>query len=330
MTRSRILLIGIAVSALFLWLAIRDLDAGALVATLSGTNLWWLIPFQIMLAGFCWLKSLRWAKLLQPMCATRGRDLIAPVVIGYMGTGLMPMQLGEIARAYLAARQLRTRMAPILASILVERILDIFALLVIVAVIGLAGAELAPQYRSVGIAFLVIAAVTLSIIWVYGAHTDRFVEFVRRCTVWLPTRLQSLLLDQLTAGASGVHALRSPRAFAVLAIMSLLQWGCMCACIWISLAAVGDPQAVVASLTVLAMTILAMTLPAGPGYVGSLQLAFVVALTPFGVSNNVAIAASIFYLAALWVPLVGVGLVLLHRVGLRMHDLRSPQVVDAK
>lgn len=329
MTRSRIVLIcGIAVSALFLWLAVRDLDFTGLTATLLQTNLWLLIPFLFVLAGFCWLKSVRWARLLQPVCATRARDLIAPVVIGYMGTGLMPMQLGEIARAYLAARQLQARMAPVLASILVERILDIFALLVIVAAIGLAGAGLAPQYRAVGIGFLFIALFTLAVIWLYGTHTEAFVAFVRRCTTWLPARLHALLLDQLTAGASGVRALRDPYSFAMLAIMSLVQWGCMCACIWISLMAVGQHLPVLASLTVLAMTILAMTLPAGPGYVGSLQLAFVIALTPFQVASSVAVAASIFYLAALWVPLVGAGIVLLHRIGLRMQDLRNSQVAE--
>ena len=330
MTRSRLLAVGgVVISALFLWLAVRDLALGELATTLAGSNLWWLVPFQIMLAAFCWLKSLRWARLLQPNYSTSARDLLSPVVIGYMGTGLMPMQLGEIARAYLAARQLASRMAPILASILVERILDIFALLVIVAVIGLAGPGLAADYRSVGLLFLVIAVVTLSVIWVYGAWTEAFVAFVGRVTAWLPSRVHTWLLSQLNAGAAGVHALRNPISFLMLAVVSLVQWACMCACIWISLAAVGEYLPALAALTVLAMTILAMTVPAGPGYVGSLQLAFVVALTPFAVADSLAVAASIFYLAALWVPLVSVGVLMLHRTGLRLRDLRETTPQDA-
>lgn len=330
MTRAHFaLILGIGVSALFLWLAVRDLDFGALGATLLETDLRLCAPFLATLAAFCWLKSARWARLLEPVCSTTSRALLAPVIIGYMGTGLMPMQLGEVARAVLAARQLRSRIAPILASILVERILDIFALLVIVAMIGIAGAGLPSEYRGAGIVFLAVALSTLLTAWIYGTYTDGFVAFVRRVTFWLPLRMRSFILDQLIAGASGVRALRKPSAVGLLALMSLAQWGCMCLCIWISLAAVGAPQSPIACLTVLAMTILVMTLPAGPGYIGSLQLAFVVALAPFGVASDVAVAASIFYLAALWVPLVGTGIVLLHRVGMRLQDLRDSKVANA-
>lgn len=330
MTRAHFALIfGITVSALFLWLALRGLDFGALGATLAKTDLRFGVVFLATLAAFCWLKSARWARLLRPVCPTTSFALLSPVIIGYMGTGLMPMQLGEIARAMLAGRQLRSRMAPILASILVERILDIFALLVIVAIIGIAGTGLPSEYRGAGFLFLVVAVSTLIIAWIYGTYTESFITFVRRSTFWLPERLRNFILDQLKAGAIGVRALREPQSLVWLSLMSLAQWGCMCLCIWISLAAVGAPQSPIACLTVLAMTILVMTLPAGPGYVGSLQLAFVVALTPFGVTNDIAVAASIFYLAALWVPLVGTGIVLLHRVGMRLRDLRDPQEATA-
>lgn len=330
MTRAHTaLVLGIMVSALFLWLAMRDLDLQILGVTLLATDLRFSVPFLATLAAFCWLKSARWARILQPVCATTSRALLPPVIIGYMGTGLMPMQLGELARAVLAARRLRARIAPILASILVERILDIFALLVIVAMIGIAGTGLPSEYRGAGIFFLAVALSTLLIAWIYGTYTDGFVAFVRRFTSWLPVRIRNFILDQLIAGASGVRALRAPAAIGSLALMSLAQWGCMCLCIWISLAAVGAPQSPIACLTVLAMTILVMTLPAGPGYIGSLQLAFVVALAPFGVSSDIAVAASIFYLAALWVPLVGTGIVLLHRVGMRIQDLRDPDAVNA-
>jgi hypothetical protein len=72
---------------------------------------------------------------------------------------------------------------------------------------------------------------------------------------------------------------------------------------------------------VLATTIISMTLPAGPGYVGTLQLAYALALVPFAVERSDALAASVFYLVMLWAPLVALGLVLLHRAGLRVGEL---------
>ena len=94
------LIIGLGCSALFLWLAARDVNGSELLAILLQTNLLWLVPFIAALWGFCWLKSIRWAHLLTPAKTTAARELIGPVIIGYMGTGLMPLQLGEIGRAH--------------------------------------------------------------------------------------------------------------------------------------------------------------------------------------------------------------------------------------
>src|SRR5688572_25701581 len=100
MNRHRALLIdGTAVSVLLLWFAVRNVPAEDLMASLQRASPGWLAPFLLALALFCWLKAVRWAALLQTVCPARARDLLAPVVIGYMGTGLLPMQLGELGRA---------------------------------------------------------------------------------------------------------------------------------------------------------------------------------------------------------------------------------------
>lgn len=323
------LIIGLGCSALFLWLAARDVNGSELLAILLQTNLLWLVPFIAALWGFCWLKSVRWAHLLTPAKTTAARELIGPVIIGYMGTGLMPLQLGEVARAYLAATKLGIRLVPVLASLVVERVLDIFALLVIVGIIGLAGNDLAVHFRAVGLTFVLIAIITLAVLWLYASRTEWFLNFARRLTSILPAAWQQRLIDQLEAGAAGVQVLRRPASYLRLAVISLLQWSCMCACTWISVAAIGHQLTVVAALAVLATTIVSMTLPSGPGYVGTMQLAYVVALAPFGIARSDALAASVFYLVALWVPLVAGGLFLLHRMGLAMNDLKQHGTADA-
>ena len=48
------LIIGLGCSALFLWLAARDVNGSELLAILLQTNLLWLVPFIAALWGFCW------------------------------------------------------------------------------------------------------------------------------------------------------------------------------------------------------------------------------------------------------------------------------------
>ena len=240
-----------------------------------------------------------------------------------MGTGLMPMQLGEIARAYLAATRLGTRVAAVLASLVVERILDIFSLLVIIALVGVFGTELSAQYRAVGLFFAAMAFTACCSLWLYAKHTDKFIATVQRALWFLPQAFQHRIVDQLRAGAAGVQILRRPSRYARLAGISLLQWSFMCACAWISLAAIGQFVPAVAALAVLATTIVSMTVPSSPGYVGALQLAYVLALAPFGIERSDALAASFVYLVAVWAPLVVCGMVLLHRMGLKLRNVKE-------
>lgn len=322
MTRSRaLLMLGLLFSALFLWLALRGVDLGALGAAMASADPLWAAPFLLCLGAFCWLKSMRWAALMAVSRPTGAGELIQPIVIGYMGTGLMPMQLGEVVRAYLAARTLDMKMAPVLASLFAERVLDIIVLLIILGTLGISTAGLESHYRSAGTLFMAAAGAAMLMLWFYGAHTDIFLRAVAHCTRRLPPRWQAQLLGQLEAGAPGVQALSRPGRYIRLTALSIAQWSCMCACVWISLAAVGQLLSPVAALAVLATTIVAMTLPSSPGYFGALQLAYVLALKPFGVPPADAVAASFVYLGTLWVPLVLCGLLLLQRMNLRLSDL---------
>lgn len=308
-------IVGLLLSAVFLWAAVRDVDGAAVLEALQRSRLQWIPVFVASLAGFCWLKSARWALLLRAAGDIKARQLLSPVIIGYMGTGLMPMQLGEVARAYLAASQLQIRMAAVFASLVLERVFDIFMLVLIIGLAALLGTEFPPEVRAVGAFFIALGIGTLALLWLYAVRTELCLDLLAGLTAWLPQGLRQKLLDHARAGAHGLDSLRNPRRCIGVVLLSMSQWACMCACTWISLAAVGLSLPAVAALVVLATTIISMTLPAGPGYVGTLQLAYALALVPFAVERSDALAASVFYLVMLWVPLVALGLVLLHRAG---------------
>jgi uncharacterized protein (TIRG00374 family) len=326
LNRSHVVLAtGMALSALFLWIALRDVNLQELGASLRQTELHWALPFIASLGAFCWFKSWRWALLLSPAKVARTRELFGPVIVGYMGTGLMPMQLGEVARAYLAARSLRIRIAPVMSSLIVERVFDVLALLAVLGIVSITSGGFAPRYRAAGAALIAVAVIALLALWFYATHTARLIQFARVCTNILPSGLQGRILEQLEVGALGAQAVRRPTMYLQLSVVTLLQWSCMYACTWISLKAVGLSLPAVASGVVLATTILSMTLPSGPGYIGTLQLAYVLALSPFGVSSSDAITASVFYLVMLWVPLVAGGALLLVRMGLSLGELKREQ-----
>lgn len=330
MTRSRILLVlGLVCSAVFLWLAVRSIDVGQLAETLGRARLLWAFPFLIALAAFCWMKAARWVVLLEPVAPSSTAQLLPPVVIGYAATTLMPMQLGEVVRAYFAARLLRIRVASALASIALERVLDVFALLVMLGTVLLLGTNVGDGLKQAGLWMLLAGFIALGMLAAYAAFPARLNGWIDRLSGWLPPAARLKLLEQLGAMAQGLAILTKPSKYLRVVVASALQWACMFGCAWISLLAFGLDLPVSAPLLILATTLLGMSLPSGPGYVGTIQLAFWVALAPFGISREDAIAASIFYHFLLCGPLLLWGAFYMVRARIGLKELRREAVLVA-
>lgn len=324
MTRSRALLIlGLLFSALFLWLALRSIDIRLLGDALGRARLAWSWPFLGALIAFCWMKAARWAVLLEPVAPTTALHMLPSVVIGYAATTLMPMQLGEVARAYVAARTLGIRLLSALTTIALERILDVFALLVMLGIVLLLGTDVGQGLRHAGLWMLLAGLGAFGLLCAYTFHPELFNGWIRPATRWLPGKIQEGLAGQLSAIAQGVGILKRPARYLSVVLASALQWFFMLCCAAVSLRALGLDLPPTAPLLVLATTALGMALPSGPGYVGTIQLAFWLALAPFGVSREDAVAASIFYHSLLCGPLLlwGVFYLIKMRIGLR--DLRQ-------
>jgi uncharacterized protein (TIRG00374 family) len=325
LTRSRLLVIaGLALGAAFLWISLARVDAGELIAAIRAADPSWILPFIASLAAFCWFKAARWSVLLAPIVRSSAKRLVSAVVVGYAGTTLMPMQMGELIRAYMLSKTHRIRMGAALGSIVLERLLDVLVLLVIVAGILHSGARLDSSLGRASLWLLALSLLALAGLTFLVLRPRTARAAWQRLAPAVPRQIHKFLLDQLAVIASGTAAIGRPGIYARILILSVLQWACMLACAWMSLHAVGLQVPVTAAMAVLATTMLAMSLPAGPGYIGTIQFAFLVALAPFGISPDLAVAASLFYHALLCGPLLLAGTLYLAAAGIRWRELRPP------
>lgn len=315
--------LGIAISALLLVLALRDVDFVALGEALRSANLLWSLPFLAALFAFYWLKSVRWRDLLSRKVPSRTGELFPIVMIGYAGTAVLPMQMGEFVRAYIAAKKYRVSYSLPLSSIVMERIFDLLTILALLAGF-LMFSNLAPEILvRAGYIIGAIALVGLSVAGCLVWCTDATLQTARTVLSPLPERFRDPVIQQLAAAADGASALRSPPLMGKIALNSLVQWVLMGVCIWCSLVAVGVDVPLSGVVLVLIATIVGISMPTSPGYVGNIQFAFVVALEPFGVSAANAIAASVFYHVLAYAVVVVLGFTFLQRMGFSMRQLET-------
>jgi uncharacterized membrane protein YbhN (UPF0104 family) len=125
-------LLGLIVSAFFLWLALRGLHLEEVWQDLQEGNYLWLIPsvgvyFLAVLA-----RTWRWDFMLRPLKRISIRRLFPVVVIGYMGNNIYPFRAGELLRSYVLYRREGVPVGSSLATVVVERVFDGLVMLLFV------------------------------------------------------------------------------------------------------------------------------------------------------------------------------------------------------
>lgn len=312
---ARSLIVGLLIGGACLWFVAREARLQDLVLALQDVR-WTLAPvFIAVLLLFYWLRAARWGLLLQPYRRLSASVLFPSVMIAYAGNTLLPLQLGELIRVYIVSKRHDIAQSSLATSIVLERLFDVAGLLIIIAVSPLVRERTPPIMLAAARALSWIAFATLVLIVTYVFFTPVVLRVATKVTARLPERLRRRIIRIIENGAVGLEALRRPRLLLAALGMSILQWGLMGICVWLSVVALSLDVPLAAAAVLLVFVVVAVTIPSSPGYIGSIQLAFALALTPFAVSVESALAASVFYHLLACVTVILLGAVYAWRLG---------------
>jgi uncharacterized protein (TIRG00374 family) len=313
--------VALAFTGFFLWLALRNVNFGDLVRALSTANWGWLIP----MAGIVYLdllvRAARWRVLL-----SRARP-DAPVLelarleaIGLGVNNVLFMRLGEILRGVLAARRLEMSAFAALASVVVERALDVSALLTIFIIAsGLAPGFVPPRLR-LGAELLLAAAITALAVLAFAESALADGGLIERALRRWPKLHE--LVEQLSLGAA---VLREPVPALKAAALSIVLWSVDAGVYWAGARALGlgdimnYPRAVLALSWAGAIS----ALPAAPGAIGTFEASVKSIVVQFGATPERALAYAFVTHMVMYLLVTITGLILLSRLGLSLAELRG-------
>jgi uncharacterized protein (TIRG00374 family) len=235
------------------------------------------------------------------------RNAFSATMIGFMANNVLPMRAGEVVRAVVIGRREQISRSSALATIVVERVFDIVALLATL----LAGAIGHALPREIENAVWIIAVTTIVAFLVFTllARTESPAEtFVRR----FPgggSRWGARIARQLDFFRAGLGIFRSLPATIVTLVLSGLVWGCFVAAYHFTLIAFDLDLGIRAPILLLGVVSIGVMLPSAPGYIGTMQWFFQRAVAPFGVGGSLALSASFFFWFAQYLPVTLIGLV---------------------
>jgi len=112
----------------FLWLAARDLPFEQIGPYLESANLGhtllWSVVFVGIYAVCHFARVVRWNQLVQPLGEIDSRTVHRASAVGFAAILLLPLRLGELVRPSLLARRSELQMSSLLATAVVERVID--------------------------------------------------------------------------------------------------------------------------------------------------------------------------------------------------------------
>lgn len=217
------LLIGSAISLFFLAWLLWKVDMGRLWEALSLADYSWIVLAVPVYFVGVWLRAVRWHYLLSPVKALKASQLFSYTVLGFMANNVLPLRAGEIVRAYLLGKREGLSKTSILATIMVERILDALALLSFAVVVSLF-VPLPDIMRTgvllVGLAFAGIMALSLTAAFFPGIALGMTGLLVRV----LPAQLQPRAQNLVQLFLEGLGSLRRGHTLGRVSLLSLAVW----------------------------------------------------------------------------------------------------------
>jgi glycosyltransferase 2 family protein len=282
----------------------------------------------VCVASTLWIRAVRWRLLLAPIGPTRFRSVFRAGVIGFAALAILPARVGDILRPYLLAKQDGLPVSATIATIVMERVLDLIAVLSLMAIYvwGFADTStwkphlLGPIEVSAATGGAV-AIVLMGMMWVLASHPERIGTFVHSAARVLPHTLASRLGGWASTFSGGFAVARSPRGLLLSLFWSFPLWLVIAGETWAVTTAFGIAMPFTGTFLLQAMLIIGVAVPT-PGGVGSYHEAYRIGVTTFfGAANDQAVAAAIVVHFISFVPILLLGIVFMAQDGLSVGSL---------
>jgi uncharacterized protein (TIRG00374 family) len=328
-TRNTFVWVGLAVSAVFAYLAIRGVRFHEVWTGLRESNGWWLIPALVALVVANVLRAYRWQFLFARETRPPFKPVLSAMLIGQFFNNVLPARAGEVTRVLALKQTSGTSRAEAAGTVVAERAYDVLSVLALLFV-------LLPWLPSVAwlraAAFLAIALVIVMVLTTLALarFQDRPVRFVLRPLARLP--FVSVERTEHAAGnlVHGLAAIRRPRMALLALALTASTWVAFGFSAWFVMRGfdLGRSLSPVAGVLVMIATALGMLLPSSPAAVGVFEAAALAALSAYGIPSSQALSYALVLHAVNFLPYIAAGLLLLPGFGGAVRSRASTNLPD--
>lgn len=330
--------LGIGVSALLLWWALKDIQFRDVVTTLRGSNiaLWALctIASQLIFP----LRARRWRTILDPVAPSLPfGPLWRATAIGMMANNVLPARAGELVRVFALVRERKdVPWSAALASLAVDRVFDALCVLLLLVV-----AMLAPDFPSgfsiagkpvqtIAVAMAGVVVLAFAGLFAIAKWPHAMESLVVRITGAVVPRWKDRIGTLVHALAAGLVVVREPSRFLATFAWAMALWLMNALAFWFGFKAVGIAAPFTAALFVQGIIVIGVSVPSSPGFVGVFETAAKLALPVYGIDPAKAVTWALGFHVLSYIPITLIGGWYFLRMGLHLGDLKQAEEAAAR
>ena len=320
--------LGLVISAVFLYFALRGLKLGDFWDAIKSANYWWIFPGIAVYFVAVWVRAWRWHYLLRPIKKVPTRVMFPITCIGYMGNNIYPARAGEVLRAVVLKRKEDVSISASLATIIVERIFDGVVMLAFVFVNLPALADVASfdsgfvgniqQLAIIGTGIFLGALVIFLLAAMFPKTSEKIIQWC--IDHFIPRKIRVQTSGIMMKFLDGLASLRSPINILMVFFTSVLIWLLETVKYWFVMHAFTFSVSFFALMLLNGIANLATTIPSAPGYIGTWEAVTKAVLMAFNVPGAQALGYAVVLHVALWLPITLLGAYFMTREGVKWSD----------
>lgn len=292
-------IVSLALAGVLLYYSLRGVDWFTVWQVIQGANVAGIAAAAAIMSTALFLRSWRWRVLLSAERGIPFADVFWATAAGYLGNNFLPARAGEFVRTVMISRRTGLSKTFVLTTALCERVVDALALITIASAVLLVLPEI-PGWLNDAAQPLAIAGIAgvivLSLFPLFEPFWERLLARLP-----IPDRFRERAEHFLRQGVQGLRSFHDRKRLAKYLLLTAVIWMLDGAIVVVGSNAIGVPIPLTVAFLLIAGLGLSSALPSTPGYVGIYQFVAVTILTPFGFTQESAIAFILLFQALTYV-----------------------------
>ncbi len=284
---------GIAIGFFFIWWVLQNVQIDEVKILISQVSFLFIFLAMSCYAMAIILRIYRWKLLLLPFVPLNFWQVGSALITGYAMNIILPARLGELFRVNICKTWYSVPRSAVLASVVWERVSDgvIVVSCLFIGAIFLGSTYVKPE----------VQGLMLSGVFIFGSAILGLF-FLRKVPLNHLLKRWPSLFARASVFQKGVRDLSLP-ALAQMMGLGILVWFFEGISLWSIVGAAGASLSLVNTCLLVGIVSLCTLLPSPPGFLGTMQFAFAIALLTAGHTASVGILAAtltqLFLLGAL-------------------------------